>query len=46
MNVRINTKDLSEKDYADRLNTDALALLTEAQKVLGAITTEVHNRIV
>jgi glutamate formiminotransferase/formiminotetrahydrofolate cyclodeaminase len=46
MNVRINTKDLGDKIFAEQLNTKANDLLQEAKSILGSITSEVHKRIV
>jgi|TARA_B110000908_G_scaffold164833_1_gene213393 glutamate formiminotransferase/formiminotetrahydrofolate cyclodeaminase len=45
MNVRINTKDLSDHTFANDLNAKAENLLKEAKQVFGSITTEVHQKI-
>ena len=45
LNVRINTKDLGDKAFADNLNSKAEHLLSEAKDVLGSITKEVHQKI-
>ena len=45
MNVRINTKDLGDKAFADNLNSKAEHLLSEAKDVLGSITKAVHQKI-
>ncbi len=45
MNVRINTKDLSDRTFANDLNAKAENLLKEAKQVFGSITTEVHQKI-
>ncbi|MGB0850306.1 MAG: glutamate formimidoyltransferase [Bacteroidia bacterium] len=46
MNVRINTKDLSDKDFSSELNNKAEKVLTEARTRFNQINQEVHNKIV
>lgn len=45
MNVRINTKDLTDKNFATELNSKAENLLAEAKEFLGTITEAVHQKI-
>jgi glutamate formiminotransferase/formiminotetrahydrofolate cyclodeaminase len=45
MNVRINTKDLGDKDFAKSLNFKAENLLKLAKENFTKITIEVHQRI-
>ena len=46
MNVRVNTKDLKDKEFAQELNTASSALYKQAKEVFGAITDQVHSNIV
>ncbi len=46
MNVRVNTKDLNDKEFAQQLNTASSALYKQAKEVFGAITNQVHCSIV
>ncbi len=46
MNVRVNTKDLNDKEFAQQLNTASSALYKQAKEVFGAITDQVHSNIV
>ena len=46
MNVRVNTKDLNDKEFAQQLNTASSALYKQAKEVFGAITNQVHSSIV
>lgn len=45
MNVRINTKDLDDKNFAKNLNTNAVELLNSAKAELQEIVTKVHESI-
>ena len=45
MNVRINTKDLGDQNFAKKLNTKAENLLESAKENFTKITSEVHQRI-
>ncbi|PCJ66506.1 MAG: glutamate formimidoyltransferase [Bacteroidetes bacterium] len=45
MNIRINTKDLSDKDFANELNSKADKLLLESKERFNKIVDEVHQRI-
>lgn len=45
MNVRINTKDLGDKDFAAGLNEKADNILLEAKERFSSIITDVHNKI-
>lgn len=46
MNVRVNTKDLKDKEFAQELNKASSALYKQAKEVFGAITNQVHSSIV
>ena len=46
MNVRVNTKDLKDEEFAQELNTASSALYKQAKEVFGAITDQVHSNIV
>ena len=46
MNVRVNTKDLNDKEFAQQLNKACSALYKQAKEVFGAITNQVHSSIV
>ena len=46
MNVRVNTKDLNDKEFAQQLNKASSALYKQAKEVFGAITNQVHSSIV
>jgi len=45
MNVRINTKDLNDKDFASNLNKKANKLMAEAKLNFGLIIKQVHENI-
>jgi formiminotetrahydrofolate cyclodeaminase len=45
MNVRINTKDLDDKEFADRLNQKANNLMSQAKENLSLIIDQVHASI-
>ena len=45
MNVRINTKDLNDKDFASNLNEKANKLMAEAKQNFGLIIEQVHENI-
>ena len=45
MNVRINTKDLNDKDFASNLNKKANKLIAEAKLNFGLIIKQVHENI-
>ena len=45
MNVRINTKDLDDKEFADTLNQKANNLMTQARENLSLIIDQVHASI-
>ena len=45
MNVRINTKDINDKSFAENLNQEALKLMSDAKKNLGFIIDKVHEAI-
>jgi formiminotetrahydrofolate cyclodeaminase len=46
MNVRINTKDLSDRAFADKLNAKAAELLSIAKEDFTAIIEAVNKKIV
>ncbi|MDB4107305.1 glutamate formimidoyltransferase [Bacteroidia bacterium] len=45
MNVRINTKDLTNRVFAEELNTKAIALMENARKRFQVISNQVHDKI-
>lgn len=45
MNVRVNTKDLKDRDYAEELNNKAKKLLNKAKKEIDSIVNDVHLSI-
>lgn len=45
MNVRINTKDLTDHMFANELNEKAEILLSQAKEVLGELVQKVHGKI-
>ena len=45
MNVRINTKDLDDKEFTDTLNQKANNLMAQAKENLGLIINQVHASI-
>jgi glutamate formiminotransferase/formiminotetrahydrofolate cyclodeaminase len=45
MNVRINTKDLEDKEFASNLNQKANKLMTKAKQDFGSIIKLVHDSI-
>ena len=45
MNVRINTKDINDKSFAENLNQEAIKLMSDAKKNLGFIIDKVHEAI-
>ena len=45
MNVRINTKDINDKSFAENLNQEAIKLMSDAKKNLGFIIDNVYEAI-
>jgi formiminotetrahydrofolate cyclodeaminase len=45
MNIRINTKDLSDKAFATSLNNKAESLLNSSKSRLNKLIAEVHSAI-